>query len=425
MQNIITDQEVYQKFLMCVDVVTDTRQIKEGCIFFALKGDRFDGNTFAIESLIKGAKFAVVDNADVAANNDRLLLVDDVLKSLQEIAILHRMQLSCPVVGLTGSNGKTTTKELALAVMSKKFKTQATVGNLNNHIGVPLTILRTPIDCQFLIVEMGANHQGEIKELCKIALPNYVMITNIGKAHLEGFGGVEGIKKGKSEIYRHVDMHQGQIFINQDDEVLTSLLPERAQVIKYFVSELKIKSGSQFLEFDFKDILVTTNLYGNYNLPNVAFALSLGNYFGVKLDDAIEAVSSYMPTNNRSQILEKKGVTYIMDAYNANPSSMELSLENFDQQILEDKITVLGDMLELGEYSKLEHQKIIERVDKMKLMHSIFIGPEFFRLSGGKVGYFLNTQDAKPYFDSLDLKNGSIVLLKGSRGIGVEKLISD
>lgn len=415
---------LYTVWLEARAISTDSRKIVVGSIFFALRGDRFDGNTFATQALELGASYVVVDDESVVVAGDRrYIFVEDVLTSLQQLANKHRSTLSIPVLALTGSNGKTTTKELARNVLSKKFKTHATEGNLNNHIGVPLTILSTPDDAQFLIVEMGANHQGEIDLLCQIAAPNYGMITNIGKAHLEGFGGVEGIKKGKSEMYRYLTQHGGKIFINSDDNVLMSLLPEKVKTIQYEVQTLlNLIDAEPTLKLDYRNVQVTTQLYGTYNLPNIAFAICVGEYFGVEQAEIIEAISEYTPDNNRSQILKIDTNIIIKDAYNANPSSMVLSIESFSK-ILGSKVVVLGDMLELGEYAPSEHQKIIDLVNDKDFIDVIFIGHQFCSAGMGKRGnYFENTDLAKLYFHSKNYKNITI-LLKGSRGISVEKIL--
>ncbi|HMT70108.1 MAG TPA: UDP-N-acetylmuramoyl-tripeptide--D-alanyl-D-alanine ligase [Saprospiraceae bacterium] len=415
---------LYTVWLEARAISTDSRKIVVGSIFFALRGDRFDGNTFATQALELGASYVVVDDESVVVAGDRrYIFVEDVLTSLQQLANKHRSTLSIPVLALTGSNGKTTTKELARNVLSKKFKTHATEGNLNNHIGVPLTILSTPDDAQFLIVEMGANHQGEIDLLCQIAAPNYGMITNIGKAHLEGFGGVEGIKKGKSEMYRYLAQHGGKIFINSDDNVLMSLLPEKVKTIQYEVQTLlNLIDAEPTLKLDYRNVQVTTQLYGTYNLPNIAFAICVGEYFGVEQAEIIEAISEYTPDNNRSQILKIDTNIIIKDAYNANPSSMVLSIESFSK-ILGSKVVVLGDMLELGEYAPSEHQKIIDLVNDKDFIDVIFIGHQFCSAGMGKRGnYFENTDLARLYFHTKNYKNITI-LLKGSRGISVEKIL--
>lgn len=415
---------LYTVWLEARAISTDSRKIVVGSIFFALRGDRFDGNAFATQALELGASYVVVDDESVVVSGDkRYIVVEDVLTSLQQLANKHRSTLSIPVLALTGSNGKTTTKELARNVLSKKFKTHATEGNLNNHIGVPLTILSTPDDAQFLIVEMGANHQGEIDLLCQIAAPNYGMITNIGKAHLEGFGGVEGIKKGKSEMYRYLTQHGGKIFINSDDNVLMSLLPEKVKTIQYEVQTLlNLIDAEPTLKLDYRNVQVTTQLYGTYNLPNIAFAICVGEYFGVEQAEIIEAISEYTPDNNRSQILKIDTNIIIKDAYNANPSSMVLSIESFSK-ILGPKVVVLGDMLELGEYAPSEHQKIIDLVNDKDFIDVIFIGHQFCSAGMGKRGnYFENTDLARLYFHTKNYKNITI-LLKGSRGISVEKIL--
>lgn len=405
-------------------ISTDTRKITSGSIFFALKGESFDGNSFAPDALENGAKFVVVDNPSVVRSGDqRYILVDDVLESLQNLAKYHRTKLSIPVLAITGSNGKTTTKELAKCVLDKKFKTNATIGNLNNHIGVPLTILSTSKLDEFLIVEMGANHQGEIETLCKIADPDYVMITNIGRAHLEGFGGVEGIKKGKSEMYRYAHLHQKKIFVNFEDEVLVSLLPQDAATIHYLPNELlQVISMAPLLRVKYDGQDISTHLFGSYNVPNLAFAACLGEYFEVSKSDIKQALSEYTPDNNRSQQQSWGTNTLIKDAYNANPSSMVLSIESFSM-LNGDKIAVLGDMLELGEYAEVEHLKIVQLAATKDFEELIFVGNLFFNVRHNMPGqYFVDIDTAREYFQSRNFSN-KLILLKGSRGISVEKVL--
>lgn len=416
--------KLYEIWQNSSGVCTDSRKIEDHCLFFSLSGENFDGNLFADQALESGASFAVVDKMKYQGNNtSSVIKVEDVLVTLQQLARYHRDQLNIPVLGITGSNGKTTTKELARDVIAKKYKVFATRGNLNNHIGVPLTILSVTPDIEFLIVEMGANHQGEIALLSDIAHPDYGMITNIGKAHLEGFGGVEGIKKGKSELYRHIQSKNGKIFINTDDEVLSSLIPEISTLIQYSPTRLlDIVSEEPFLTLNYKGHPLETQLYGKYNINNIAFAIAVGSYFGVADDDIISAIEAYKPDNNRSQLTKSGSNTIIMDAYNANPSSMMASLESF-ARIQGPKVVILGDMLELGEYSDLEHQKIIDIVENMNPSDAIFIGKQFCKAGMGRYGnYFSDTSTAKEYFDGKKYENSQI-LLKGSRGIAVEKIL--
>lgn len=416
--------KLYQIWKSSSGVCTDSRKIVPDCLFFALSGALFDGNLFAEKALETGASHAIVDREKYRGNlSSSIILVDDVLKTLQELARYHRDQLHIPVLGITGSNGKTTTKELARDVMAKKYKVYATQGNLNNHIGVPLTLLSVKDDITFLIVEMGANHQGEIELLSQIANPDYGMITNIGKAHLEGFGGVDGIKKGKSELYRHLSGKKGKIFINEDDEVLSTLIPQESNLIKYSPSKLvSIINEEPYLTLSYKGNTFETLLYGKYNVNNIAFAMMLGAYFGISDDDIMSAIAAYKPDNNRSQLSRFGNNTVIMDAYNANPSSMAASLETFGR-IQGEKVVILGDMLELGEYSEAEHQKVIDLVENMKPTDAIFIGKHFYSSGKGRFGrYFADTAEAKLYFDNQKFENTHI-LLKGSRGIAVEKIL--
>jgi UDP-N-acetylmuramoyl-tripeptide--D-alanyl-D-alanine ligase len=416
-------QQLYQIYTTHPIICTDSRKITKDCIFFALRGENFNGNIYAESAIEKGAAYAVVDEK-VHKNGTHFILVDDVLQTLQQLANYHRHHLKIPVMSITGSNGKTTTKELCRDVLQRKFNVKATAGNLNNHIGVPLTILSTDSEIEFLIVEMGANHQGEIDALCKIAEPDYVMITNIGKAHLEGFGGIEGIKKGKSEMYRHAAVHHKKIFINTDDEVLMSLLPENADTINYSATLLaKLKDEKPFITFEYNGFTHSTQLYGSYNISNIAFAIAAGEYFGVDPKDISSAISNYIPENNRSQITKHKSNTIIKDAYNANPTSMKFSIESFAKLEAANKILILGDMLELGSHTAEEHSAIIHLTKQLNLNDVIFIGKNFSEVKDEQHGvYFENVQAAKSYFEKRDITNTTI-LLKGSRGIAVEKLL--
>ncbi len=422
LQGVFMDK-LYSIYLECRTICTDTRNISEGCLFFALRGERFNGNEFASQALEKGASYAVVDDASVVSGQS-MILVDDVLETLQHLARLHRSYLSVPVLALTGSNGKTTTKELTRDVLGQKYRVHATKGNLNNHIGVPLTILSAPDETEFLLIEMGANHQGEIDALCRIAEPAYAMITNIGKAHLEGFGGVEGIKKGKSEMYRYVSAHNGKIFVNTEDAILSSLLPSGGQIIPYAPSALiRLESTEPTLLFTYRDQYVKTHLYGAYNVSNIAFAIAAGEYFGVPYQKIADAISRYVPENNRSQLKEWQGNILILDAYNANPTSMKASLESL-AKMPGYKVAVLGDMLELGEYSQAEHEAMIEYAHEIPLDEVLFIGPCFSGAGQHQKGrFFQNVEEAKLYFQSRHFTNAHI-LLKGSRGIAVESILN-
>lgn len=415
---------LYNHWKQSTGIVTDSRKVNPGCIFFALKGDKFDGNTFAYDAIESGADFVVVDDTAFKNNdNARVIWVEDALETLQHLAGYHRSQLKIPFLAITGSNGKTTTKELTRDVLSAKYKVYATIGNLNNHIGVPLTILSISDDIEFAIIEMGANHQGEIDMLCNIARPDYGVITNIGKAHLEGFGGVEGIKRGKSEMYRYVAAADGHIFVNMDDEILKSLLPTDAHLLTFHASVLHINAqNTDILAYQYKDKVYQTHLYGTYNLSNIAFAIACGQYFGVAETDIHTAIMNYKPENNRSQILEYNGNKIILDAYNANPSSMKASIESF-VRLGGDQVIVIGDMFELGAYSQEEHLALIRMIEQYNFIDIIYIGPMLSSLSDGHKGHFFtNISEAKAYFVAQGYQNKKI-LLKGSRGISVEKIL--
>jgi len=416
--------QLYEIYLKNPNVCTDTRKISDNCLFFALKGDRFNGNEYALKAIELGASFAIVDDRTLITDS-RLIFVNDVLTTLQELARYHRLQLNIPVLGITGSNGKTTTKELSREVIKQKYKVKATIGNLNNHIGVPLTILDTSSDIEFLIVEMGANHQGEIDLLCKIALPDYVMITNIGKAHLEGFGGFEGVKLGKSEMYKFANNFDKKIFLNKDDSVLTSLIPSDSEIISYSGSQmLSIISEEPFLKLRYNDQEIETNLYGSYNLSNIAFAIKLGEYFSVDQDMIVKGIADYRPDNNRSQLEIINGNTVIKDAYNANPNSMKLSLESFAKVNASSKLVVLGDMLELGEFSQTEHKEILTLVESLGIKEAIYVGENFYKEKEGFNGaFYKKIEDAREFFKIKGYQN-YYILLKGSRGISVESILS-
>ena len=348
----MTIEELHHLFLKFPKACTDSRKITKGCIFFALQGDNFNGNKFALQALEKGAVYAIVDEEDYATSNNTLLF-NNVLKTLQALATYHRNYCTAKIIGLTGSNGKTTTKELVHAVLSKKYNTTATKGNLNNHIGVPLTLLSIKKDTEIAIVEMGANHQKEIEFLCTIAQPDFGYITNFGKAHLEGFGGVEGVIKGKSELYQYLIAHDKHIFLNADDPIQEQKLRTyikkfgySAQNHQYYIIELL--GTDPYVRLKAEGTSITSQLIGAYNFTNCCAAILIGKYFNVLLPDVKDAIESYIPQNNRSQIIEKNGVHIILDAYNANPTSMKAALENFKAIKAKKKVVFLGDMFELG-----------------------------------------------------------------------------
>lgn len=413
-------------FLRHRAVTTDSRNIPTHGIYFALKGERFNGNHFALQALEDGCDYAVVDE-DVASEDPRLIRVNNALEELQELAGAYRRTLHFPFLAITGSNGKTTTKELVAAVLAQKYKVHATKGNLNNHIGVPLTLLAIPEDCDFAVIEMGANHQREIESYCLYAAPDYGLITNIGKAHLEGFGGVEGVKKGKKELFDFVNTNGGKVFVNMEQEVLKDV-SKGMRIVPYGFHlenmKLEITSEEPYLQFrvqlEGKEAEVKTAMSGAYNLHNYAAALAVGQYFGVPFEKMIAACEAYTPDNNRSQVVKTEKNTVIMDAYNANPSSMEHALINLSKQKGE-KYFVIGDMRELGEEGPQEHRKILELVTALHL-NGILIGPVFKSLEAeNKLPAFTDNASARPFLQERNLQ-GHTILIKGSRGIRLEEL---
>jgi UDP-N-acetylmuramoyl-tripeptide--D-alanyl-D-alanine ligase len=433
---MMTIAELYKIYLRSSGVTTDTRNIQQGSIFFALKGDKFNANLFAKEAFEKGAGYVVVDEIQTDSDraNVKLIIVDDVLKTLQELSGYHRHHLECPVLAITGSNGKTTTKELIAAVLAKKYKTIATKGNLNNHIGVPLTILGTPKDTEFLIVEMGANHQKEIAGYCVYADPDYGLITNIGKAHLEGFGGIEGVIKGKTELYGHIDHKGGKLFVSSGSKVLmkrAAVSVSADRIITYgskgndFVSGTPEQAGEFLVIRRSDDQVIRTNLVGQYNFDNVMAAICIGKYFGISMSDTKQAIEEYIPSNNRSQKVTVGTNTILLDAYNANPSSMTEALMNFAQLDANNKVTILGEMMELGEYSEIEHLKIIDIVESMDLAQRIFVGDGFHMLKGNEgILYFENTELLKTWYQGQKFEH-TTQLIKGSRKNGLERILTD
>ena len=416
-----------QLFLSSRSICTDSRKVKAGDLFFALKGANFDGNEHVLSALEKGALAAVADDATLFADVPKgVFLVDNALQALQQLARLYRDTFKIPVVALTGSNGKTTTKELVATVLAQKYKVHFTQGNLNNEIGVPLTLLSTPSDSETLIVEMGANHQGEIDALCQIANPDYGLITNIGLAHLEGFGGPEGVKKGKSEMYRYLQSRGGTIFLNTSDPTLVDLVPVNGKVLTYDANDFSIVENTTFLTLtDDRNKIIKTQLTGDYNKSNVAAAIFIGSYFGVEEARVYEALENYIPTNNRSQQIEFKGCFLIKDAYNANPSSMTSALNSLIHNVKSAKVVILGDMLELGDFSPKEHQKVLDLICSYPDMEAILIGPRFGEFRDAyKARFYNSVQEAYPDINWHDWQ-GKTVLLKGSRGIALEKLLEE
>ena len=419
-------KKLHQIFLQYPTVCTDTRKIEDNCLFFALKGDNFNGNTYAAEALKKGAAYAVVDEKKYATS-DKTILVNDVLQTLQKLASFHRNHCSAKVIGLTGSNGKTTTKELINSVLSKKYKTIATIGNLNNHIGVPLTLLSIRKDTELAIVEMGANHLKEIEFLCSIAQPDFGYITNFGKAHLEGFGSVEGVIKGKSELYDYLIDHKKSIFLNADDPIQLEKLEH--YIKKYgFSKDKKDFYKIEFLQADpnvsirVEKIHINSNLIGSYNFTNCCAAILMGKYFNVDLNDIKSAIEAYIPQNNRSQIIEKNGRQIVLDAYNANPSSMKVALENFSNFTGGPKIAFLGDMFELGKTASTEHQYIADLANDLDLEEVFLVGENFYNTKT-TFKKFKDYDAIAAYLSKEKLATNCNILIKGSRGMALERLL--
>jgi UDP-N-acetylmuramoyl-tripeptide--D-alanyl-D-alanine ligase len=424
----ISIEELYKIFLQHPVACTDTRNIKPGSLFFALKGANFNANEFAKEAINKGCSFAIIDEEKYYTDN--CILVEDVLTTFQKLATHHRRQFTIPVIGITGTNGKTTTKELTATVLSKKYNTLFTQGNLNNHIGVPLTLLNLTKEHGIAVIEMGANHVGEIDMLCRIAEPDFGIITNIGKAHLEGFGGYEGVIKAKSELYKFIKEKGGELFVNADDELLMSLAD--GVYLTYGQSidaDIRgIQNPESFLAkgmirmTDGEKIEISSNLAGSYNFYNMLAAACIGFYFEVSIKQIKEAIETYTPSNNRSQIVKKGSNTIWVDAYNANPSSMKIAIENFAALNAPGKILILGDMFELGNDSPKEHQAVADLIDKTNNWAGAYlIGKEFSKVKSSAV-LFNTMEELMKWFSMHPIKNATI-LLKGSRGMKMEKVL--
>ncbi|TPG39307.1 UDP-N-acetylmuramoyl-tripeptide--D-alanyl-D-alanine ligase [Flavobacterium pectinovorum] len=421
-------QDIHNLFLQSSSVSIDTRKIEKGSMFFAIKGENFDANTFAAKALELGALYVIIDNAAYAID-ERTILVENSLETLQELAKFHRSYLKLPIVALTGSNGKTTTKELINVVLSKKFKTKATVGNLNNHIGVPLTLLSFSKETEIGIVEMGANHKKEIEFLCEIAQPDYGYITNFGKAHLEGFGGVEGVIEGKSEMYHYLLKNNKLAFVNLEDPIQV----EKSKGIETFTfglnqdqSNLNIKSiqANPFVVVDYYSFIVESHLIGLYNANNINAAVAIGKYFKVDESDVKQAIKNYIPENNRSQLLKKESNQIILDAYNANPSSMAVAITNFLQLENQNKVMILGDMFELGNESHEEHKIIVDSLANQNNSVCYLIGKYFYenRISNSNIYFFESFDAFAEYLKTIHFKENTI-LIKGSRGMALERTL--
>lgn len=416
--------EIYDIFLKSSGISTDTRTIQKDNLFFSLSGDNFNGNKFAKQALEKGAKFAIIDDKNYIQKNT--ILVKNTLDTLQQLANHHRKELSIPIIALTGSNGKTTTKELINCVLSQKYNTKATKGNLNNHIGVPLTLLSMDSSTEIGIVEMGANNFNEIELLANISSPDYGYITNFGKAHLEGFGSLEGVIKAKSELYQNLRKNNKIVFLNSDN---TEQVKQSKDINSFTFSEnnnsnttIQFSKTSPEVEVVYKNQTIKSNLIGSYNFTNIAAAISIGEYFKVNTKDIIKAIETYTSDNNRSQIINKNSNKIILDAYNANPTSMKAALESLNQLKTQNKVLFIGDMFELGESSKEEHQNIVNYIETMEINQCYILGEQF-----SKTTHSTKIKSHRDYNDFLNNYNKSFtnhtILIKGSRGMALERIL--
>jgi UDP-N-acetylmuramoyl-tripeptide--D-alanyl-D-alanine ligase len=436
---MLSIEQLYAIYRQHPVVSTDTRQLPEGCLFFALKGETFDANQFAAQALENGAAYAVIDNPAYQAS-ERFLLVPDVLKALQQLANYHRRQFDIPVIAIGGSNGKTTTKELVSGVLSSHYPCHFTKGNLNNHIGVPLTLLSMPLETEVAVIEMGTNQPGDIKELCRIALPTHGLLTNIGKEHLEGFGDLAGVKKAEKELFDFLRDHHGCVFVNLSEKYLQTMAKRNRMKVGYVRSETLVPENGlievkplestpfvrvAFLSDDGPVVEVQTKIFGNHNFNNVMTAIALGVYFKVPARKIKSALEQYTPSNNRSQLIQQGSTTILLDAYNANPSSMQPALESLRDIPAQRRVAIMGDMLELGEDSLKEHESILRFAAKQHFDQIVLVGSEFGKTSFSKYGalHFLDNVAAKAWYSSQDFAD-TLILIKGSRGIRLEKLLA-
>ena len=426
-------ESLYALFQQYPHVETDTRQLKPGCIFFALRGENFNGNQFAKKALEAGAALAIIDDA-TAYIDERTIVVENTLTTLQQLAKFHRQQFNIPFIAITGSNGKTTSKELVNAVLASSFCTYTTQGNLNNHIGIPLTLLRVQKDAEIAVIEMGANHQKEIAGYCTYVLPTHGIITNCGKAHLEGFGGVEGVRKGKGELYDFIRANQGTIFLNQDLDYLHPMSMGISNIVTYGTKEAQtigtIKSADPYLQVTIQSSekhealpAIQTQLVGDYNLANVLLAASVGRHFGIEADKIKNAIENYQPTNSRSQLVQKNTNTIILDAYNANPSSMQVAIQNFSKLEAAQKVLLLGSMAELGAESQQEHQQLVNLIHSYNWKEVVLVGDGFSEIAH-PYHQFKNSQEAADWFRKQNFSNTHF-LIKGSRSMKMETILTD
>lgn len=421
-------EQLYQVYRNNPSIQTDTRKLKAGDLFFALKGENFNGNLFAEQALEKGAVAAVVDE-EMHFNHPGIIKVQNVLEALQQLAKHHRLQFSIPFLAITGSNGKTTTKELIHAVLSSHFKTSTTEGNLNNHIGIPLTILKVPLDAEIAVIEMGANHQKEIASYCTYTLPTHGLINNVGKAHLEGFGGIEGVRKGKGELYDFIRSSNGSIFINTDFDYLMEMSKGIQNCISYGTKNAgttgHIAASDPFLKVEItsqpQPTIISTHLAGNYNLPNVLAAVAVGSYFNVPFEKIKKAIEEYLPSNSRSQWIEKDSNHIILDAYNANPSSMKAAIENFAAIKAEKKVLMLGAMAELGQESLAEHEALVKFIQLYNWDDVLLVGGDFLKIKHPYIS-FEDASAAREWLKQKGFTNTHF-LIKGSRSMRMEAIL--
>ena len=426
-------KDIYSLFQKTKGVVTDTRLSVENSFFVALKGKNFDGNNFAEEAIKKGASYALVNIEVKSKNNNKFIYVNDTLKTLQKLANYHRKIIKTKIIAITGSNGKTTTKELLNEILSKEFKTFATEGNLNNHIGVPLSLLNIKKECGYAVIELGANHIGEIKELCEIAEPDFGLITNFGYAHLEGFGSFQGVIKGKSELYDYITGKKGRIFINVDDPIQEKWLNYNpistyGKTSKADYKIIQTNKRGKPISIKIENLIIESQLFGDYNYSNISASVTISKFLGVSNQKIKKGIESYVPANNRSQIIIKKNNTILLDAYNANPSSMIASINSFLKNNPKNSIAILGDMLELGNYEEKGHMKIIEIIENSDFEELIFIGDIFYKFSKklnyqkNKTHFFKKKNEANSYLQKRNFENKNI-LIKGSRKIKLESIV--
>jgi len=410
---------LHKIYLNHPNICTDSRKVKSNSIFFAIKGEKFNGNKFAKEALKKGCEYAIVDE-EIDDRNERVILVEDCLQTLQKLASLHRKKLSIPIIGITGSNGKTTSKELIYSVLSTKYNTHATKGNLNNHIGVPLSILEICEKTEISIIEMGANHIKEISLLSNIAKPNYGIITNIGKAHLKGFGSIDGVIKAKGELYENIKLNNHQIFLNNDDNLLKKISQNINKITYGSYGDIsgKLLESNLYAKVLYDKTEINSKLIGDYQFHNIMLAISIGKHFNVSTNNIKKAIESYIPNNNRSEIIKTSKNTIILDAYNANPTSMREMIISFSRKKLKNKICILGDMFELGDYSYTSHKEIIKLANELNIK-TYYIGEEFKKVSNDS---FISRKDFEVFLSTKNLSNKTI-LIKGSRGVELEKLV--